>query len=96
MESNIKKQASIYGLAAILIATILTAIIFNSNVIRLGYEPGDPPAPAPESQLLSSFQSEEELKNFLETNSKVQGPFWISGPVDAMFFNHEYPSCGSR
>ncbi len=85
MESRIKKQASVYGLAAILIATILTAIIFNSNVIQLGYEPGDPPAPAPQSELLSSFQSEEELKNFLRTNSKVQGPFWIYGPVDAMF-----------
>jgi len=83
MESKIKKQALIYGLAAILLASVLTAIIFNFNITQLEYTPGAPPVSAPQSPLLSAFQSDKELKNFLKMNSRNQGPFWIYGPEDA-------------
>lgn len=86
MESKIKKQALIYGLAAILLASILTAVILNI-IIPFKYTPGAPPVSAPQSPLLSSFQSEEELKNFLRMNSRNQAPFWIYGPADARFTN---------
>ncbi|MBX5328527.1 MAG: beta-propeller domain-containing protein [Candidatus Bathyarchaeota archaeon] len=86
MESKIKKQALLYGLAAILLASILTAVILNI-IIPFKYTPGAPPVSAPQSPLLSSFQSEEELKNFLRMNSKNQAPFWIYGPADARFAN---------
>ena len=83
MESKIKKQSFIYGLAAILLAVVLTALILNFDIIQLEYTPGAPPVSAPQSPLLSAFQSDKELKNFLKTNSKAQGPFWIYGPEDA-------------
>lgn len=86
MESKIKKQALIYGLAAILLASILTAVILNI-IIPFKYTPSAPPVSAPQSPLLSSFQSEEELKNFLRMNSKNQAPFWIYGPADVKFAN---------
>ena len=87
MESKIKKQSLIYGLVAILLVLVLTAIIFSFDIIQLGYTPGAPPISAPQSPLLSAFQSEGELKNFLEMNSRTQGPFWIYGSADAMFLN---------
>jgi len=87
LESKIKKQSLIYGLAAILLVIVLTAIIFSFDIIQLEYTPGDPPVSAPQSPLLSAFQSEGELKNFLEMNSRTQGPFWIYGSADAMFLN---------
>lgn len=83
MESKIKKQSFIYGLAAVLLAVVLTALILNFDIIQLEYTPGAPPVSAPQSPLLSAFQSDKELKNFLKTNSKTQGPFWIYGPEDA-------------
>lgn len=86
MESKIRKQTLIYGLAAILLASVLAAVIFNINIIQLEYTPGAPPVSAPQSPLLSAFQSDEELKNFLKMNSRNQGPFWIYGAEDARVF----------
>ena len=92
MESKIRKQSIFYGLTAILFASILMTMILNFDLIQLdyipgdpvqlNYIPGDPPISAPQSQLLSSFQSDEELKNFLTINSKNQEPFWIYGAED--------------
>ena len=87
MESKIRKQTLIYGLAAILLASVLAAVILNLNIIQLEYTPGAPPVSAPQFPLLSSFQSDEELKNFLKTNSESQGPFWIYGAEDARYFS---------
>jgi len=84
MESKIRKQTFIYGLAAILLASVLAAVILSVDIIQLEYTPGTPPVSAPQSPLLSAFQSDEELKSFLRMNSKNQGPFWIYGPEDAM------------
>jgi uncharacterized secreted protein with C-terminal beta-propeller domain len=82
MERKIKKQSLFYGLTAILLASLLTAMILNFDLIQLDYTPGDLPISAPQSQLLTSFQSDEELKSFLTNNAKNQGPFWIYGAED--------------
>lgn len=87
MESKIKRQSLFYGLAAILLASVLSAAILNIDLTQLDYTPGDSPTPAPPSQLLSTFQSDEELKNFLTINSKAQGPFWIYGAEDTRFID---------
>ncbi len=83
MESKIKRASIFYGLAAILLASVLTGIILNVDMFQLGYVPGAPPVSAPQSQFLSSFQSSENLKDFLRDNSLTQGPFWIYGAEDA-------------
>jgi len=85
MESKIKRQSLFYGLAAILLASFLTAAILNIDLTQLDYTPGASPISALPSQLLSTFQSGEELRNFLTINSKTQGPFWIYGAEDARF-----------
>ena len=85
MESKIRKQTLTYGLAAIMLASVLAAVILNLNIIQLEYTPGALPVPVPQSPLLSAFQSDEELKNFLKINSKSQEPFWIFGAEDARF-----------
>ena len=87
MESKIKRQSLFYGLTAILLASVLTAVILNIDLTQLGYTPGASPISAPPSQLLSTFQSDEELKNFLIINSKTQEPFWIYGAEDARLMN---------
>ena len=87
MESKIKRQSLFYGLAAILLASFLTAAILNIDLTQLDYMPGASPISAPPSQLLSTFQSGEELRNFLTINSKTQGPFWIYGAEDARFIS---------
>ncbi len=87
MESKIRRASIFYGLAAILLASVLTGIILNVDILQLGYVPGAPPVSAPRSQFLSSFQSSEELKDFLRENSQDQVPFWIYGPEDVRVFD---------
>jgi inhibitor of cysteine peptidase len=86
MESKIKRQTLFYGLAAILLASVLTTVILNIDLFQLDRKPGASPISAPPSQLLSTFESGEDLKNFLLTNSKTQEPFWIYGAEDAKLF----------
>ena len=86
MESKIKRRALSYGLAAILLVSFMTAMILSFDIIQLEYTPGEPPISASPMQFLSTFQSSEELTNFLITNAKTQAPFWVYGAVDARFF----------
>ena len=44
MERKIKKQSLFYGLTAILLASLLTAMILNFDLIQLDYTPGDLPS----------------------------------------------------
>ncbi len=83
MERKIKRQSLVYGLTAILLASVTTAVILSIDLTSLDYVPGDSPISAPVSLPLSTFQSDAELKDFLRLNSKTQGPFWIYGAEDA-------------
>ncbi|MDH5483319.1 MAG: beta-propeller domain-containing protein [Candidatus Bathyarchaeota archaeon] len=85
MESKLKRKTVIYGIAAISLASVLTALIFSFNLIELGYTPGESPISAPQSPLLTSFESDEQLKDFLKSNSGTREPFWIYGPLDTIF-----------
>jgi len=89
MESKIKRQALSYGLAAILLGALMTAMIISFDLIQLDYAPGEPPISAPPMQFLSTFQSSEELTNFLTANAKTQAPFWVYGAADARFLGAE-------
>jgi uncharacterized secreted protein with C-terminal beta-propeller domain len=78
MQKEIKKRVQFYGVVAILLAVILGALCYN-----LGFYPTETPPPAqPPSAFMSAFSSNEELKNFLATNSLTQGPFLFLGPAD--------------
>lgn len=87
MESKIKRHTLSYGIAAILLVSLMTALILTFDNLQLEYTPGEPPTTASPMQLLSTFQSTEELTNFLTTNAKTQSPFWVYGAADARFLD---------
>jgi inhibitor of cysteine peptidase len=89
MERKIKKKAVIYGLAAILLASALGALIFNFGAFQLQFLAASPPVSAPHSTLLSTFSSADQLKNFLKSNSRTQGPFSLYGPYDMSMINSQ-------
>jgi uncharacterized secreted protein with C-terminal beta-propeller domain len=78
MQSGIKKRANLYGIVAALLAVILVALCYNFGA----YPPESPQSPTPSSGILNAFSSYEELRNFLTTNSRTQGPFLFLGPSD--------------
>ncbi len=89
MESKIKRQALSYGLAAILLASFMAAIIISIDIIQIDFIPGEPPIPATPMQFLSTFKSSDELTNFLITNAKTQDPFWVYGATDVRFLSEQ-------
>jgi uncharacterized secreted protein with C-terminal beta-propeller domain len=87
METKIKKRALIYGLAAILLVTVITAVSYDLGV----YRPSSalfvaPPVPVLSSSFLTTFSSTLELKDFLATNSRTQGPMYFFSPSDINAF----------
>jgi len=81
MQKEIKKRASLYGVAAILLAIMLTALCYNFGVFP-GFGPPIQPSPKPSFAFLETFSSYEELRSYLLANSKNQGPFPFYGPSD--------------
>ncbi len=65
MQKEIKKRARFYGVAAILLAVILVSVCY-----QLGYIPQ---IQLPQTNaFMSTFSSYEELREFLQTNTKSQ------------------------
>lgn len=78
MLREIKKRAQIYGVAAAILAIMLGALCYSLTIYPAEFKPSEPSS----SAFLSTFSSYEELKNFLTTNSRTQGPFLFLGPLD--------------
>lgn len=86
MERQIKRKTILYGLAAILLASMFGALLYNYGVFQTILNPGAPPIPVAHSSFLTTFTSTEALTNFLKTNSQTQGPFSLYGPSDVEVF----------
>jgi inhibitor of cysteine peptidase len=86
VETQVKRKTVAYGVAAVLLATIVTAFAYNFGIYNQETEPL-PPIPTPPSSILTTFQSFEELRNFLVSNSEIQGPFPFYGPADVTRLN---------
>jgi len=84
MESQIKKKSLLYGVVAVLLAIFVTAFAYNFSVYNPEKGIPSPPIPSQPSSLLPTFQSSQELRDFLESNSKIQGPFPFYGPTDVV------------
>ena len=78
MLKEIKKRAQIYGVVAVILAVMLGALCYNFGIYPAEFKP---PVQS-SSGFLNTFSSYEELKNFLTTNSRTQGPFLFLGPLD--------------
>jgi len=87
VETQVKRKTVAYGVAAVLLATIVTAFAYNFGVYNPETETPLPPIPTPPSSILTTFQSSEELRDFLVSNSEVQGPFPFYGPADVLRLN---------
>jgi inhibitor of cysteine peptidase len=83
MERKIKKKALLYGLAAVLAASLLGTLIYNFGAFQLGLLATSPPVSESHSSLLLTFSSAEQLKEFLKSNSSTHGqPYSLYGPWD--------------
>jgi uncharacterized secreted protein with C-terminal beta-propeller domain len=87
MEKRVKKKAALYGVLAILSASVIVVLAYNIGVYNLWTDTLPPPVPTKPSTLLQTFNSNEELLDFLVTNSETQGPFPFFGPEDVTWFN---------
>jgi inhibitor of cysteine peptidase len=87
VEAQVKRKTVAYGVAAVLLATFVTAFAYNFGVYNPETETPLPPIPTPPSSILATFQSSEELRDFLVSNSEIQGPFPFYGPADVLRLN---------
>jgi inhibitor of cysteine peptidase len=94
MEKEIKKKASVYGIAAIILAIMLGTLCYNFGPL-LDTEPSPTPSPASHFTLLSTFSSEDALRNYLMANSHVQGTYPYYGPWDAVILKSEVQAFGA-
>jgi inhibitor of cysteine peptidase len=81
MEKRIKKQALLYGLAAVLLTAGIAGLSYNFGVY-LSKTPFTSPVSVAPSTLLTTFKTSQELKTFLLTNSMTITPFPLYGPLD--------------
>lgn len=73
MQKEIKKRVKLYGVAAVLLTVMLVSLCY-----QFGYIPRTQPTPQ-SSSLMSTFSSYDELREFLETRSKVLvSPYYYS------------------
>jgi inhibitor of cysteine peptidase len=83
MEQKIKKKALLYGLAAVLIASLFGALIYNFGAFQSKNLASSPAVSASRPSLLLTFSSAEQLKEYLKSNSSTQGRPWsLYGPYD--------------
>lgn len=87
MEKKIKRRAIFYGLAAILLATVLGTVIYDYRILMPESLVGASPIPIANAAFVSTFQSADELKTYLTVNSRTQGYFPFYGPYDARVLN---------
>jgi uncharacterized secreted protein with C-terminal beta-propeller domain len=82
MQNEIIKRALMYGIAAVLLAAMLIALIYNVSLYQTETHQTETQKKLPSSAILKTFTSYDELRNFLMTNSKIQGTFPFYGPWD--------------
>lgn len=83
VQAEVKKKTRLYGMVAILSATILVSMIFI-----LGSAPGLLPINNPPALSgMTTFTDEAALINYLTTNQKNAISVYGGGPLDSQFFN---------
>jgi len=85
MEKKIKKNALLYGFVAVLLAIILGTLCYNFGVYPPEFR--SPEEPSPSAEMLNTFSSYEELKNFLKDKSGTQEFFPYYGSWGRFLFS---------
>jgi inhibitor of cysteine peptidase len=88
VEKTIKKKTTVYAIAAVILSTILVAFCLNYGIILTT----TPVQPESSSNLafMKNFSSQDELRNYLLTQSTLQGAFPYFGPFDAINLGSQY------
>jgi len=88
LQREIKKRTVTYGVAAVLLAVVLTVVCFDFGFQPdLQPSPSPKPLPSPSFSQLKTFSSYEELKNFLKTSVELAKRFGEQPPLP--FFKGE-------
>jgi uncharacterized secreted protein with C-terminal beta-propeller domain len=86
MERRVKKKAMVYGVLAILLSSFIVGFAYF-GVYDYGKDTLLPPVSTGSSTLLTTFNSSQELREFLVSYSGTQGPFPFYGPEDVGWLN---------
>ena len=82
MQKEIRKRTQRYSVIAVISALVLVAFCFSFGVVPFTF----PPEFYSDVSPMSTFESYEELKNFIVTNSEGGSyPKYSGGRVDAQF-----------
>jgi len=84
MEKKIKKNALLYGFVAVLLAILLGTLCYNFGVYPPESE--SPGEPSPTAEMLNTFSSYQELKDFLKEKSGTQQFFPYYGSWGRFLF----------
>ena len=77
VQKEVNRKTKVYGLVAILSATILVSMIYTFGIV-----PGlFPPSEVPSVLSMENFSSYEEIKNFLVTNTKDDSTNYFGGSL---------------
>lgn len=77
VQKEVNRKTKVYGLVAILSATILVSMIYTFGAV-----PGlFPPSEVPSVLSMENFSSYEEIKNFLVTNTKDDSKTYFGGSL---------------
>ncbi len=77
VQKEVNRKTKVYGLVAILSATILVSMIYTFGAV-----PGlFPPSEVPSVLSMENFSSYEEIKNFLVTNTKDDSTTYFGGSL---------------
>lgn len=82
VQREIKKKTQIYGTVATLSAIVLVALIYVYGSIPGIFTPDT----LPETSPMKTFNSYDELKNFLITNAPSGSTYYGGSPLDSQFF----------
>ena len=77
VQKEVNKKTKVYGLVAILSATILVSMIYTFGTVPGLFPPSELPSVLP----MENFSSYDELKNFLVTNTKDDSTNYFGGSL---------------
>ena len=84
VQKEVKKKTSVYSTAAVLMAIVLV-----STVYILGSAPIIFPSGSPDVAGMRTFSSNDEIKEYLSTDSSAYSSRYYGGPLDSNFFGSE-------
>jgi inhibitor of cysteine peptidase len=81
VQKEVKKKTSVYGATAVLLAIVLVSMVYVVGTVPLIF-----PSNSPVVAGMKNFASNQELVNYLNTNTNGYSSRYYGGPLDSEFF----------